>query len=267
MQMKNILSIVVFSYILLNFIGCSSTELMSPLQIDIFQEETIASDDLDDFDDFEEEMEIEELYDPLASYNRVITNFNDDVFVNVFTPVNKGYQYITTEGVRESISNFFNNIYYPMHFLNNIFQGKINGALIESGRFLINSTVGILGLFDPAKNQLGLYPHKEDFGQTLGFYGVGAGPHIVLPIFGPTNMRDLLSLIPDAALSPVDYTTRSWWTMTSTWPAYLGYKTAEQFNKLSIGSDQYEAFKRDAVDLYPYLRDIYEQKRIQEIAE
>jgi len=265
--MKNILSIILFICVSFVFFGCSSTTVNTPDKINIIDSDVDISDEFEDFEDFEDESELNPVNDPFISYNRTMTGFNDGVYENVFTPVNNGYKFITTEGIRESVGNFFNNIYFPMHLLNNLFQGKINGALVESGRFLINTTIGLLGLFDPAKSQFDLYPHKEDFGQTLGFYGVGAGPHIVLPIFGPSNLRDLVSIIPDAALSPVDYTSRSWWTITDTWAGYLTFKTVEQFNKLSIGSSQYEIFRKDAVDLYPYMRDIYEQKRNQEIAE
>lgn len=265
--MNSFFKIIVIIYISFNFLGCTTVDVQSPNKVnnqDILQDD---SEDFDDFSDFEEEMKIEVTYDPFSSYNRTMTGFNDSLYVNIISPINTGYKIITTQDIRNSINNFFNNLYFPMNFINNIFQGKIDGALVETGRFLVNTTVGILGLFDPAKNQLGLYPRKEDFGQTLGFYGVGAGPHIVLPFFGPSNLRDVLSMFPDAMLSPIDYTSRPWWTMTDTYAQYLSIKTVEKFNHTSLYSSQYDQIKKDAVDLYPYLREIYEQMRIKEIEE
>jgi len=227
----------------------------------------IYADDFDDFDDFEDEVAIKKVYDPFISYNRVVTSFNNTLIENVFQPVNTGYMFITHVEVRNSIDNFFNNIYYPVHLINNILQGKVVGALTETGRFLINTTIGIFGLFDPAKSYFGMRPKKEDFGQTLGFYGVGPGPHIVIPIFGPSNLRDIVSIIPDAALSPIDYTSRSWWTITNTVGGFVSVKFVDKFNKMSLQSEQYDQLKHDSVDLYPYLRDIYEQKRLKEIEE
>jgi len=269
--MQILFKFILLTYIIVNFLGCSSSDLNVPnedttikLNIDVDED---ASDEFSDFDDFEEETKTKEVYDPFIAYNRTMTGFNDDVFEHVFTPINKGYKFITTEEIRSSINKFFKNIYYPMHLINNLFQGKFGYAMIETGRFIVNSTVGLLGFFDPAKSQLGWEPHREDFGQTLGFYGVSPGPHIVIPIFGPSNLRDLLSIIPDAAVSPVDYTGRSWWTITDTYFEYLSIKTVEKFNDMSLNSKQYEDVRKDAVDLYPYLRDMYEQKRAKEIEE
>ena len=137
----------------------------------------------------------------------------------------------------------------------------------EAERFLLNSTVGVLGLFDFAKTEFALEEHKEDFGQTLGFYGVGSGPHIVLPFFGPSNLRDTIGIIPDSFLSIIDYKPRGYYTITDTWPEYLGTRLYEKTNKFSLDNDKYEKIKENAVDLYPYLRDMYEQYRDNQIKE
>lgn len=249
-----------------NFLGCSSTKLETPDKVSLVENNiSIVEDEDEDFDEFEDETELKEIYDPFVSYNRVMTNFNDSLYVNVLKPVDKVYKVLTTQDIRNSIGNFFDNIYFPISFVNNALQGKFKGMLTETGRFLINSTIGICGLFDPAKSQFGLEPHKEDFGQTLGFYGVGSGPHIVIPFFGPSNLRDLFSLIPDSIVSPIDYDERPWYTVTKTNWGYVGMKTLENFNDISLYSVQYDQIKKDAVDLYPFLRDIYEQKREDEI--
>ncbi|MFA7355233.1 MAG: VacJ family lipoprotein [Sulfurimonadaceae bacterium] len=221
----------------------------------------------DELEGFGDEFEVEELCDPFNGYNRAMTIFNDRLYEYVLKPVAKGYKYVLHVEARESIRNFFNNLYFPMRFVNNTLQGKFYYASEETGRFVINTTIGILGLFDPAKVHFNLDAHDEDFGQTLGFYGVGSGPHIVLPLFGPSNLRDFISLYPDALLSPIDYAERSYWSLTDTWPEYLGVKAFEKVNYISLDMDKYEKMKRDAVDLYPYFRDIYEQYRKKQIEE
>lgn len=227
----------------------------------------IAEDDFSEFDDFEQEMEVKEVYDPFEGYNRVMTDFNDGLYMNVMRPVNSGYTAVTSIGVRRSVDRFFKNLYFPMRFVNNILQGKFHYAFEETGRFVVNSTAGVFGLFDPAKTEMKLMPHNEDFGQTLGFYGVGAGPHIVLPLWGPSNLRDIAGIFPDTAVSFIDYKHRSWPTITDTWPEFLAVKTFEQVNKYSLFELQYMQIREDAIDLYPYIKDIYEQKRNREIEE
>ena len=259
---QNIILLLLIS-ITFNFTACSSKDTEVPKKAEVIQEEVAD----DDFDDFEEEMEVKEIYDPFEGYNRSMTNFNDGLYEHFFKPVNKGYVAITHPEVRVSIGNFFNNIYFPMRFFNNVLQGKFHYAFEETGRFVINTTAGCLGFFDPAKSENKLMPHDEDFGQTLGFYGVGAGPHIVIPLFGPSNMRDAISFFPDAAVSPIDYKERDWWTVTDTWFELIAVKSVEKFNEVSLYSTQYEEIRKDAVDLYPYLRDLYEQKRAKEIEE
>jgi len=218
-------------------------------------------------DEFEDEMVIEEKSDPFSGYNRVMTSFNDTLWVYFFTPVTNGYNAVVNEEIRISVDNAFNNLYFPVRLVNNIFQAKFENASEETGRFVINSTIGILGLFDPAKSKFDLQEHKEDFGQTLGFYGVGSGPHIVLPLFGPSNLRDSISIIPDSCLSIIDYKQRDWFTLTDEWAEFLAVKLYEKTNNFSLDNDKYEKIKEDAVDLYPYLRDMYEQYRDNQIKE
>lgn len=161
----------------------------------------------DEFDDdFEDEFGDEELlnvFDPLSGYNRAMTRFNDRFYFWLLKPVSEGYRYIVPEPARLSVARVFKNILFPLRFINNILQLKFEGAGVEFSRFCINSTVGILGFADPAKKWLDLEAYPEDFGQTLGHYGVGGGFHIVLPLLGPSNLRDLASMVPDYYSSPV----------------------------------------------------------------
>ena len=217
--------------------------------------------------EFSDEFEVKEIYDPLNKYNRFMTVINDAVYEIVLKPVAKGYKKVVHVEIRESVRNFFNNLYFPVRFANNILQGKFYYASEEAGRFVINSTIGVLGLFDLANSKFNLQAHEEDFGQTLGFYGVGSGFHIVLPLLGPSNLRDAISLYPDSFLSPIDYTDRDYFTITDTVLEYAGAKAVEKTNYISLDIDAYDKLKKDSVDLYPYLRDIYEQHRESQIKE
>lgn len=257
--------IVLLLSITFNFSGCTLASVQKPNQTAIDGKNGDIADD--EFDEFLDEFKVEEIYDPFSRYNRVMTSFNDGAYEYVIKPVAKGYRYVLHVEIRESVENFFNNLYFPMRFVNNLLQGKFYNASEETGRFLINSTIGVLGLFDPAKTQFSLEAHKEDFGQTLGFYGVGSGPHIVLPLLGPSNLRDTISLYPDSLLSVIDYNERSYWTLTDTWAEYLAIRALENVNYASLNIEEYEKMKKDSVDLYPYLRDIYEQYRDKQIKE
>ncbi|MCW8894316.1 VacJ family lipoprotein [Sulfurimonas sp.] len=252
-------------FMVFGFSGCISQSVEEP-QKPVLSEE-VSSDADDELDEFAEEMQVKEVYDPFSGYNRSMTSFNDGAYEYVFKPVAQGYRYLFHEEIRMSVQKFFHNLYFPMRVVNNALQGKFKNSAEETGRFVINSTVGILGLFDPAKSKFGLQAHEEDFGQTLGFYGAGSGPHIVLPFIGPSNLRDTISLYPDSLLTPIDYTERSYWTLTDTVAEYLGVKSVEKVNYASLNMERYDKLKQDAVDLYPYLRDLYEQYRDKQIEE
>ncbi|PLX98630.1 MAG: hypothetical protein C0623_11505 [Desulfuromonas sp.] len=197
------------------------------------------------------------VYDPFAGYNRAMTTFNDKFYSWLLRPVAKGYQYIIPKMVRVSVNNIFTNILFPQRFINNLLQFKLKDAGVETGRFAVNSTIGIGGIFDPAESWLGLESRDEDFGQTLGSWGLGSGPHLVLPFFGPSNLRDTLALPADWLLNPVSYIEK---------PAHrFGAAALNQVNYVSLHLGEYENLKKDAVDFYPFMRDVYEQNRIREI--
>lgn len=223
----------------------------------------------DEFDDEFSQNETEEIFDPLSGYNRVMTNFNDFVFINAINPVAKGYAYVVPEPARVGISNVFDNLMFPVRFVNNVLQLKFGNATEELGRFVINSTFGIAGLMDPAKTELGWVAHDEDFGQTLGHYGVGSGFHIVLPLLGPSNLRDMVSMVPNGYIDPLSYTGANdiGYKIPHNGLEAMGYTAGKNLNSVSLKLGQYENIKKDALDLYPFLRDIYEQKRDKEIEE
>lgn len=127
--------------------------------------------------------------DPLEGFNRAMYTFNDKVDTYVLKPVAKGYRAVLPSPVRTGVSNFFGNLHDPVIMLNNLLQGKFVEAVSDFWRFVVNTTVGIYGLFDVA-SELDLVKHREDFGQTLGRWGAGEGFYVVLPFLGPSSLRD-----------------------------------------------------------------------------
>ena len=262
------LPLLLISVILFVASGCSSKT--DPISQKIVQKQTEQNQNSDEdafLDEFEEEMQIETKSDPFSSYNRVMTEFNDGLFEYVVSPVARGYKTVVHKEIRLSVGNFFHNILYPVRLINNLLQGKFQNSVEETGRFVVNTTVGIFGLFDPAKSYFELEAHEEDFGQTLGFYGVGTGPHIVLPFFGPSNLRDMVGLYPDSVIDPIEYHHHRGYNLTNSYGESLLVKIYGRLNYVSLHQGEYEKLKKDSLDLYPYLRDVYEQYREQKIKE
>lgn len=137
--------------------------------------------------------------DPWEGLNRKVFTFNDTVDRMVLTPVTRGYQAVVPDAVETGIHNFFSNLGDVGVATNNLLQFKFAEAGSDTGRILVNTTLGLLGWFDVA-SQLGLTKHDEDFGQTLGYWGIGTGPYLVLPFFGPSNLRDAPGLLADITL-------------------------------------------------------------------
>lgn len=220
---------------------------------------------------FEEEFSVQETNtasDPLSGYNRVMTSFNDVFITYLLNPVAEGYAFILPEPLRIGISNAFHNIQFPIRFANNLLQFKFANSADEIKRFVVNSTIGLGGLMDPAKKHMNIPPHDEDFGQTLGHYGVGSGFHIVLPFIGPSNVRDTVGFTVDAYASPLIYTDNlENYKIPDNRDHSIAILTGEVINKTSLHLGEYESLKKDAIDLYPFLRDTYEQKRNSDIAE
>jgi phospholipid-binding lipoprotein MlaA len=142
--------------------------------------------------------------DPLESYNRAMHTFNDELDKAIIKPIAEGYRAITPKPVDRSITNFFANLDDVTSAINNLLQFKLHRAASDVGRILVNSTIGILGFFDVASN-MNMQKYDEDFGQTLGTWGVGPGPYFVLPILGPSSIRDTFGLVADWYTDPVSY--------------------------------------------------------------
>ena len=135
-------------------------------------------------------------YDPFEKTNRKIFAFNDYLDRNLLVPVAKGYNAITPRVVNNGISNAYSNALEPLTTVNDVAQLKFGRGVTAVSRFIVNSTVGFFGVFDVA-SKIGLPAHKEDFGQTLGYWGVGNGPYLVLPLFGPRTLRHTVGHVGD----------------------------------------------------------------------
>lgn len=139
--------------------------------------------------------------DPWEGVNRVIFNFNDKVDTYTLKPLAKGYDKVTPEFLQDGIGNVFSNLGDVVVLTNDLLQGKVRDAGIDTSRILFNSTFGVLGFFDVA-TPMGLPRNDEDFGQTLGAWGLGSGPYVVLPLLGPSSVRDAAGRVPDSFLQP-----------------------------------------------------------------
>jgi phospholipid-binding lipoprotein MlaA len=207
-------------------------------------------------DEFDDEYEDLEVYDPLEKLNRSIFWFNDKFYFYMAKPVARVWRFIMPEPIREAASNFFRNLGMPVRLANNILQLKFRDAGIELGRFTINSTLGLGGMFDPAKSQFGIRHKSEDFGQTLGHWGIPSGPYVVLPLLGPSNIRDGVSIIPDGLIYPV-----YWWIADSDVGVAAGVTAGITMNEISLDKDTYESIVEEQLDPYAFLRDAYLQNR------
>ena len=212
-------------------------------------------DDLEDedlpwLDDEDEELDV---WDPLETINRGTFWFNDKLYFYLLKPVAKGYRWIMPEPLMLGIGNFFSNLASPIRIINAGLQGKFADAGNELTRFGVNTTIGIGGLFDTAKDHFNLKKKDEDTGQTLGFYGIGPGPYLVLPFFGPSSFRDGLGLLADSRMD----LTYHLWENRDYWAAIV-LKTV---NTVALDKDTYEGIKRDALDPYLFIRDAWTQYR------
>jgi phospholipid-binding lipoprotein MlaA len=190
--------------------------------------------------------------DPIEGFNRAMYAFNEGLDTVLIKPVAKGYDAVLPTPVRIGVTNFFGNIADLFIGVNNLLQGKPDQAFSDLGRVLINSTIGILGVFDVA-TEAGLEKHEEDFGQTFGRWGVGDGAYVVVPFFGPRTVRDTVGLVLDVKADPVghidDIPTRN---------------TLTVLRVIDIRADLLPADKvieEAALDKYSYVRDGYLQRR------
>lgn len=190
--------------------------------------------------------------DPLEPLNRGIYTFNDGFDALLVKPAAEFYRFIVPEFARTGVSNFFSNINDVIVALNSLLQGKVNQAGSDIARLIVNSTFGVLGLFDVA-TEIGLEKHYEDFGQTLGYWGIGDGPYLVLPFLGPSSFRDAVGWVGDVYTWPVTYLEPT---------RHRNFLIAFRF--VTVRADLLEAsriLETAALDPYEFVRDAYLQRR------
>lgn len=193
-----------------------------------------------------------EKQDPLESFNRAMFRFNDGFDRHLLKPVAEGYQEVMPQPLNTSISNVFSNLDDVIVVLNDILQLKFEQTLSDLGRLTFNTTLGLLGIFDVA-SPMAMPKHHEDFGQTLGHWGVGNGPYLVLPFLGPSSARDGVGLVADWQVDPVariDDDTERWSALT--------LKAIDIRAGLLSAS---RVLDTAALDRYTFLREAYLQKR------
>jgi phospholipid-binding lipoprotein MlaA len=197
--------------------------------------------------------EVLEVYDPLETFNRGMFWFNDKLYFYLMKPIARGYRWIAPEPFRVAIGNVFSNLATPIRVVNAGLQGKFGDAGNELVRFGTNTTLGIGGLFDPSREHFGIAKKDEDTGQTMGYYGIGSGPYLVLPFLGPSSFRDGIGLFADSHMDLVFHI----WENSDYWYA-VSYRA---INKLSLDKDTYEGIKKDEIDPYLFVRDAWTQYR------
>ena len=196
--------------------------------------------------------------DPLEPFNRAMYHFNDKLYFWVLKPVAQGYGKVVPEVARVGVRNFFSNIASPIRIVNCVLQANFAGAAREIGRFVVNTLAGIGGFLDPASdNAINLSRQDEDFGQTLGVYGLGQGFYINWPIWGPSSPRDTVGMIGDLFLHPFTYLVDA--------DVLIGIKAYERVNATSLAIGDYESLKDAAVDPYAAFRDAYVQYRVNQV--
>lgn len=223
---------------------------------------------IDDFNEFDSEFSSDAGADPLIAYNKMMTNVNDIIYRYAFTPVFVVYHTFMPAPIEKGISNFFDNLMFPIRFVNNILQFKFLNATDELFSFALNTTFGIGGLFEVSDSVFGIKRHDEDFGQTLGHWGVGSGFPVVLPIIGQSNLRDIVGLGVDNFTNPLTYADM----IRGKKAFHYGYLSYDlpllmMINEGAREPRAYEILTNDAINLYVFMKKSYEQRRNAQIKE
>tara|TARA_B100000686_G_C16768040_1_gene963136 strand:- start:1258 stop:2289 length:1032 start_codon:yes stop_codon:yes gene_type:complete len=202
----------------------------------------------------DEHPEYPQISDPFEGYNRFMHSVNDGLFEYLMEPVARNYAEFLHDDIRLAIRNLFSNVGAPLRLVSSILQGDVDKTVRVFGRFILNSTVGIGGLFDVAANYYEVEPVNEDFEQALGHFGVGSGPYFVLPFLGPSSARNVVGKVIDSFLSPMII-------FAPGFSAGAAMNATEIINSLSFHYKGYSALKNDSVDPYISMRDFQHQYR------
>lgn len=194
--------------------------------------------------------------DPFEPWNRAMFSVNDTFDEYALEPAARAWDFVFPHVVQRSIGNVFDNLLFPVHFVNNCLQGEIDPAAISVTRFAVNTTVGLAGLFDPATG-LGLPIQRADFGQTLGKWGVPSGPYLVWPVWGSSSVRDTAGLLVDAYFGIQ--------TFFLDVPILIGSTAVNSLNTRSLNLETVQGVRDASFDLYIAARDAYQQQRLEAV--
>ncbi len=274
--MQRTRTIMVFGFMLVLLAGCAGDPVDRPKGPTVLYPQPAtavqlaqATDDSELDSGFEDlfpsdgEGALEDDFDPFETVNRFTFAINETLDIFILQPVAATYRFIFPEFVRDSVRNAIRNLKAPVIFINKLWQGNEDEASETLARFGINSTLGLAGLFDVAEG-FGYKHHSTDFGVTLGVYGAGPGPYIVLPLFGPSSVRDGIGLGVDHLLDPWPYVLNAANVERDT-EILLGRRILGGIDTRSRNIETVEELKRDSVDFYARLRSLFLQKRRSEI--
>ena len=190
--------------------------------------------------------------DPFRPFNKAMFTFNDWLDTNAVEPAARGWDFVMPHPVQRGISNFYDNLLFPIRFANDLMQGEIDPAVVILSRFTVNTTVGLAGFFDVA-TAIDLPSHQANFGQTLGKWGLPPGPYLVLPFMGPSDVRDTVGLVVDGYLGVA--------TFFVDVPILIGSTAIDAVNRRALALQQVESLRSASLDLYAAARDAYFQQR------
>ena len=198
--------------------------------------------------------------DPIEPVNRAIFSFNKGLDTVIFKPIATIYEKTLPQTLQDGIRNFLNNLRSPVILANNLLQGDLDGARDAIARFAINSIIGFGGFGDPARD-LGVKYRSEDFGQTLGVWGMGEGPYLMLPVFGPSNSRDVIGLIVDSVSDPIN----NWADNTERDTIPISRVLMRGIDKRARNIKTVHELEKSSLDFYATIRSLYRQVRNDEI--
>lgn len=227
---------------------------------------SFSDDENAEFETFERSESEQEIYDPYEKANRKIYGFNDVLDRYFLEHAARAYRKTLPKDARDGVRNFLNNLSLPISALNSLAQGKTDNALATFSNFLINTTVGVFGVFDIAGKK-GIFYKPEDFGQTIGHYGSGSGAYLMLPFLGPSSTRDLGGFVVDRAVSPIGFNVFEIGGSDAKIPfnyiaAYVALSVIDSREGLL---DVVDDIRNDSFDPYATIRSAYLQKRLNEI--
>ena len=239
-------------------IGALGIWIVNPIVVG--QDDFLSEDDLFADDDL---VSAETIADPFEGLNRVFFGFNDFVYKNFLGPLAKGYQAITPDPLEKGLTNFFDNVKYPVRLSGNLLQGKVEESFQETGKFLVNTTLGVAGFHKASNNFPNLNPPVEDIGQAFGAWGIGEGFYIVIPFLGPYNARDFVgrfaNRIPDVVDEP--------WTLVDDSTDRFMVSAVDFVTDSPALMYRYQSLTQAAIDPYEAMKDGFTKFRMQQIRE